>query len=66
MTKAINSSATVVKNIIHGDMTMRKVLLVRLLAMSVPTVVLFGLAPEMLSNARVAGHGIGIIEAHCD
>ena len=32
-------------------------------AMSVPNVVLFGLAPEMLSNARDAGQGIGIIEA---
>jgi hypothetical protein len=27
MTKAINSSATVVKNLIHGDIAMRKVLL---------------------------------------
>ncbi len=32
-------------------------------AMSVPNFVLFGLAPEMLSNARDAGQGIGIIEA---
>ena len=32
-------------------------------AMSVPNVVLFGLAPEMVSNARDAGQGIGIIEA---
>ena len=32
-------------------------------AMSVPNLVLFGLAPEMLSNARDAGQGIGIIEA---
>jgi hypothetical protein len=32
-------------------------------AMSVPNVVLFGLAPEMISNARDAGQGIGIIEA---
>jgi hypothetical protein len=33
------------------------------IAMSVPNVVLFGLAPEMVSNARDAGQGIGIIEA---
>ena len=32
-------------------------------AMSVPCLVLFGLAPEMLSTARDAGQGIGIIEA---
>lgn len=32
-------------------------------AMSVPNLVLFGLAPEMVSNARDAGQGIGIIEA---
>jgi len=32
-------------------------------AMSLPNVVLFGLAPEMVSNARDAGQGIGIIEA---
>jgi hypothetical protein len=32
-------------------------------AMSVPNMVLFGLAPEMLSTARDAGQGIGIIEA---
>ena len=32
-------------------------------AMSVPNVVLFGLAPEMVSSARDAGQGIGIIEA---
>lgn len=32
-------------------------------AMSVPGVVLFALAPEMVSNARDAGQGIGIIEA---
>jgi hypothetical protein len=32
-------------------------------AMSVPNIVLFGLAPEMVSNARDAGQGIGIIEA---
>ena len=32
-------------------------------AMSLPCVVLFGLAPEMLSTARDAGQGIGIIEA---
>jgi len=32
-------------------------------AMSVPNVVLFGLAPEMISSARDAGQGIGIIEA---
>ena len=32
-------------------------------AMSVPNVVLFGLAAEMVSNARDAGQGIGIIEA---
>jgi hypothetical protein len=32
-------------------------------AMSIPNVVLFGLAPEMISNARDAGQGIGIIEA---
>jgi hypothetical protein len=31
--------------------------------MSVPNVVLFGLAPEMVSNARDAGQGIGIIES---
>jgi hypothetical protein len=31
--------------------------------MSVPNIVLFGLAPEMVSNARDAGQGIGIIEA---
>jgi len=31
--------------------------------MSVPNVVLFGLASEMVSNARDAGQGIGIIEA---
>ena len=34
MTKAINSSATVVKNLIHGDMTMRKVLLCLAVAMT--------------------------------
>ena len=32
-------------------------------AMSVPNVVLFGLAPEMISSARDAGQGIGVIEA---
>jgi len=32
-------------------------------AMSVPNVILFGLAPEMVSNARDAGQGIGIVEA---
>lgn len=32
-------------------------------AMSVPNVVLFGLASEMLSNARDAGQGIGIVQA---
>lgn len=32
-------------------------------AMSVPNVILFGLAPEMISNAFDAGQGIGIIEA---
>jgi hypothetical protein len=32
-------------------------------AMSVPNVLLFALAPEMVSNARDAGQGIGIIEA---
>jgi len=32
-------------------------------AMSVPNVVLFALAPEMVSNARDAGQGIGIMEA---
>jgi len=32
-------------------------------AMSVLNVILFGLAPEMVSNARDAGQGIGIIEA---
>ena len=32
-------------------------------AMSLPNVVLFGLAPEMVSNARDAGQGIGVIEA---
>jgi len=32
-------------------------------AMSVPNVILFGLAPEMVSNARDAGQGIGIIQA---
>jgi hypothetical protein len=32
-------------------------------AMSVPNVVLFGLAPEMVSNARDAGQGIGVMEA---
>jgi hypothetical protein len=32
-------------------------------AMSVPCVVLFGLAPEMISSAFDAGQGIGIIEA---
>jgi len=32
-------------------------------AMSLPNVVLFGLAWEMVSNARDAGQGIGIIEA---
>ena len=32
-------------------------------AMSIPCAVLFGLAPEMLSSARDAGQGIGIIEA---
>ena len=32
-------------------------------AMSVPNIVLFALAPEMLSNARDAGQGIGVIEA---
>jgi hypothetical protein len=32
-------------------------------AMSLPNVVLFGLAPEMVSNAFDAGQGIGIIEA---
>lgn len=33
------------------------------IAMSVPNAVLFGLAPEMISNARDAGQGIGVIEA---
>jgi hypothetical protein len=32
-------------------------------AMSVPNVVLFGLAPEMISSARDAGQGIGVVEA---
>ncbi|ARQ00684.1 hypothetical protein CAK95_17550 [Pseudorhodoplanes sinuspersici] len=32
-------------------------------AMSLPNFVLFGLATEMVSNARDAGQGIGIIEA---
>ena len=32
-------------------------------AMSVPNVILFGLAPEMVSTARDAGQGIGIIQA---
>jgi len=32
-------------------------------AMSVPNAVLFGLAPEMISSARDAGQGIGIMEA---
>ena len=32
-------------------------------AMTLPNVVLFGLAPEMVSNARDAGQGIGVIEA---
>ncbi len=32
-------------------------------AMSIPGAVLFGLAPEMVSSARDAGQGIGIIEA---
>jgi hypothetical protein len=32
-------------------------------AMSLPNAVLFALAPEMLSTARDAGQGIGIIEA---
>jgi hypothetical protein len=32
-------------------------------AMSAPNVFLFGLAPEMISNARDAGQGIGIMEA---
>lgn len=32
-------------------------------AMSVPNFILFALAPEMLSTARDAGQGIGIIEA---
>lgn len=32
-------------------------------AMSVPNLVLFGLAPEMISNARDAGQGIGVIES---
>jgi hypothetical protein len=32
-------------------------------AMSLPCVVLFALAPEMLSTARDAGQGIGIVEA---
>jgi len=32
-------------------------------AMSVPNVILFGLAPEMVSNAVDAGQGIGIMEA---
>jgi hypothetical protein len=32
-------------------------------AMALPNVVLFGLAPEMVSNARDAGQGIGVIEA---
>jgi hypothetical protein len=32
-------------------------------AMSLPNVVLFPLAPEMVSNAFDAGQGIGIIEA---
>jgi hypothetical protein len=32
-------------------------------AMSVPNVVLFGLAPEMISSARDAGQGIGVMEA---
>jgi hypothetical protein len=33
------------------------------IAMSVPNLVLFGLAPEMISSAFDAGQGIGIIEA---
>jgi hypothetical protein len=32
-------------------------------AMSLPCAVLFALAPEMLSTARDAGQGIGIVEA---
>lgn len=32
-------------------------------AMSFPNLILFGLAPEMVSNARDAGQGIGIMEA---
>lgn len=32
-------------------------------AMSLPNVVLFGLAPEMISNVVDAGQGIGIVEA---
>ncbi len=32
-------------------------------AMSVPNAVLFGLAPEMISSARDAGQGIGVMEA---
>jgi hypothetical protein len=32
-------------------------------AMSVPNVILFGLAPEMISNVFDAGQGIGIMEA---
>jgi hypothetical protein len=32
-------------------------------AMSVPGVVLFGLAPEMVSSAFDSGQGIGVIEA---
>ena len=33
------------------------------IAMSVPNLVLFGLAPEMVSSAHDSGQGIGIIEA---
>ncbi len=32
-------------------------------AMSLPNIVLFALAPEMVSNAKDAGQGIGVIEA---
>lgn len=32
-------------------------------AMSLPNIVLFALAPEMVSNAKGAGQGIGVIEA---
>jgi hypothetical protein len=41
----------------------RSAMWLSVVAMSLPNVFLFALAPEMVSNARGAGQGIGVIEA---